>query len=110
LNYGHIKNHKYPAWFSGKLNAYIKKKNNFRRRYQTDCFYGKFLFHRKSVKTTIKPDRVRCLKSADENLKCHPKQFWKYVSQFRKKNTDLLHHDMDGNKPRDIAETFSVGL
>jgi hypothetical protein len=22
---GHIKKHKYPAWFSGKLNAYIKK-------------------------------------------------------------------------------------
>jgi hypothetical protein len=24
---GHIKKHKYPAWFSGKLKAYIKKKN-----------------------------------------------------------------------------------
>jgi hypothetical protein len=33
-----------------------------------------------------------------------------FLSQFRKKNTDLIHFDIDGvslNKPRDIAETFS---
>jgi hypothetical protein len=30
--FGYIKKHKYSAWFSGKLKAYIKK-NNFYRRY-----------------------------------------------------------------------------
>jgi hypothetical protein len=28
---GHIKKHKYPDWFSGKLKTYIKKKNYFYR-------------------------------------------------------------------------------
>jgi hypothetical protein len=30
---GYIKKHKYPVWFSGKLNAYIK--NIFYKRYKT---------------------------------------------------------------------------
>jgi hypothetical protein len=38
---GHIKKHKCPAWFSGKLKAYIKNKNCFHRGYKkfkTGCF------------------------------------------------------------------------
>jgi hypothetical protein len=75
---GHIKKHKYPAWCSGKLKAYIKNKNYFYRRYKkykTDCFYDKFSYYRELVKATIKTDRFRWLQSVDENLKSHPKQF-----------------------------------
>jgi hypothetical protein len=112
--YGYVKKHKYPAWFSGKLKAYIKKKNYFYRRYKkhkAGRFYDRFSFYRKLVKTTIKTDRFRWLKSVDENLKSHPKQFWKYVSQFRKKNTDLIHLEISGtliNKPRDVGEAFAT--
>jgi hypothetical protein len=61
------------------------------------------------VKATVKTGRFPWLKSVDKNLKSHPKQFWKYVSQFKKKSTDLIRLDVDGvlNKPRDIAEAFS---
>jgi hypothetical protein len=44
---GYIKKHKYTAYFSGKLKAYIKRKNYFYRRYKTykaDCFYGNISF------------------------------------------------------------------
>lgn len=36
----------------------------------------------KLVNTTIKTDRYRWLKFVDENLKRHPKRFWKYASKF----------------------------
>jgi hypothetical protein len=48
--------------------------------------------------------------SVDKNLKSHPDQFWKYVSTFRKTNTDLIQLEINGiliNKFRDIAEAFS---
>jgi hypothetical protein len=67
-------------------------------------------FFCKLVKMTIETDRFHWLKSSDKNLKSHPKQFWKYVSQFRKKNADLLHLEINGiltNKPGDIAEASS---
>jgi hypothetical protein len=43
-----------------------------------------FSYYRKLVKTTIKTDRLRWLKSVDDNLKAKPKDFWKYVSKFKK--------------------------
>jgi hypothetical protein len=85
---GRVSKHKYPAWFSSKLKSYIKKKNYFYRcykKFKTDSFYDKFSSYRKLVKSTIKSDRSRWLKSIDENLKSHPQQFWKYVSQYREK-------------------------
>jgi hypothetical protein len=83
---GYSKKHNYPAWFSAKLEAYIKKNYFYRRykNYEAYCFYDKFTFHLKLVKATIKTGRFRWLKSADENIKPHPKQFWKYVPQFSK--------------------------
>jgi hypothetical protein len=96
---GYIKKHKYPACFSGKLKTCIKKNDYFYGRYKkfkTQYFYDKFSFYRKLVKTTIKTEGFGWLKSVDENLKSHPKQFWKYVSQFRKKNTDLIEIEIDG--------------
>jgi hypothetical protein len=94
---GPIKKHKYRPWFSGKLKAYIKKKNYFYRcykKFKTDCFYYKFSFYWKLVKTTIETDRFHWLKSINKHLKSHPKHFWKYVSQFRKNSTDLIHLDV----------------
>jgi hypothetical protein len=82
-------------------------------KYKIDCFYDKFCFYQKWVKTTINTDRSRWLKSINENLKSHPNQFWKSVSQFRENNTDVTHLDIDGvalNKPHDIADAFSIGL
>jgi hypothetical protein len=73
------------------------------------CADGKFSYYRKLVKATVKADRFHWLQTVDENLKSHPKQFWKNVSQIRKKSADLTHLDMDGvvlNKPRDIAEAL----
>lgn len=63
----------------------------------------------KLVKTTIKSDRFPWLKSADKNLKSHPKKIWKYILQFGKKNTELRHFDIDSifYKLRDISEAFS---
>jgi hypothetical protein len=57
--YGYIKKHKYPAWFSGKLKAYINKNNYFysrHKKYKTNCFYDKFSLYHKLVKTTIKTE------------------------------------------------------
>jgi hypothetical protein len=112
---GYIKKHTYPTWFSGKLKVNNKKNNYFYRHYKkckADCFYDRFSFHCKLIKTTIKTDRFRWLKSVDENLKSHPKQFWKYVSQFRKRNTCLIYtyfeiNDIPKSKPHDIAEALS---
>jgi hypothetical protein len=70
-----------------------------------------FAFYPKLVKTTIKSHRSSWLKSIDENSKSHPQQFWKYASQYRRKNNDLIHLDVEGaflNNPLDIAETFST--
>jgi hypothetical protein len=96
---GRITRHKYPIWFSGRLRAYVKKKNYYYRRYKkhkTDYFYDRFSFYRKLVKRTIKSDRFHLLQSVDENLKSNPQQFWTYVSQHRKKYNDLTHLDDDG--------------
>jgi hypothetical protein len=44
--------------------------------------------------------------SIDRNLKSHPKQFWKSISTFWKKNADLIYLGIDNiflNKPCDIA-------
>ena len=110
---GTISKHKYPVWFSGRLKAYIRKKNYFYRRYKklkTDCLYENFSYYRKLVKSTIKSDRSRWLKSIDENLKSNPRQFWKYVSQYRARNSDLTHLDVDGvllQNPSEMVAAFS---
>jgi hypothetical protein len=41
-------------------------------------------------------DRLDWQKSVDENIKTHPKHFWKHVSTVRKKYADLLQLDLDG--------------
>jgi hypothetical protein len=48
------------------------------------------------VKVTIKNDRLKWLKSVDENLKSQPKQFWKYVASFRKRNSNSIELEVDG--------------
>ncbi|PNF19791.1 hypothetical protein B7P43_G14658 [Cryptotermes secundus] len=110
---GWVKKRKYPIWFSGRLIAYVKRKNYFYRRYKkhkTDRLYDRFSFYRKLVKRTIKSDKHLWLLSVDQNLKSNPQQFWKYVSQHRKKYNDLTYLDDDGvllNEPHDIVESFS---
>ncbi|PNF20040.1 hypothetical protein B7P43_G05817 [Cryptotermes secundus] len=104
---------KFPHWYSSSLKYYIRKKNYFYRRFKkkkSDCLYQKFSYYRKLVKSTIKSDRLRWLKSVDENLKSQPKQFWKYVASFRKRNSNSIQLEVDGKhliEPHDIADEFS---
>jgi hypothetical protein len=56
------------------------KKKYFHRRFKkkpSDYFYDRFAFYRKLIKNTIKSDRLRWLKSIDNNLKSQPQHFWK---------------------------------
>jgi hypothetical protein len=41
-------------------------------------------YYRKLVKMTSKTDRLLWLKSIDDNVKTKPKEFWKYVFEFKK--------------------------
>jgi hypothetical protein len=74
-----------------KSKAYIKKIIFIHVTSSKRLFYDKISFYHKLVKETTKNNRFRWLKSVEENPKSHSKQFWKYVSQFRKINTDLIH-------------------
>jgi hypothetical protein len=107
---GHIKNHKYLTWFSAKwkvIKIIFVDVTEIK-----DSSYDIFSLDRKLIKTVSKCERFRWLISVDESWKSHPKQFWKHISQFKKKNTDLIHLDIDPvvlNTPRDVAEAFSIG-
>jgi hypothetical protein len=50
-------------------------------------------------------DRLTWLKSIDHNLKSHPKQFWKYVASYRKRNSTPIQLEVDGTH---LAETYKV--
>jgi hypothetical protein len=57
----------------------------------------------------LKQSGCHWLRSIDENLRPLPKQLWKYVSIFRKEDTDLIQLDTNGilfTKPCDIADAF----
>jgi hypothetical protein len=46
----------------------------------------------------------------DDNLKSQPKQFWKYVTSFRKRNSNSIQLEVDGKhliKPNHAADEFS---
>jgi hypothetical protein len=78
---------KFPHWFSYILRYYIIKKNDFHRRCKrkpSDYFYNKFAYYRKLVKNTIRFDRLRWLKSTDNNLKSQPQHFWEIHIYFQK--------------------------
>jgi hypothetical protein len=106
-------NLKYPHWYSSSLRYYIKKKNYYYRRFKkkkTDCLYEKFSYYRKLVKATVKSDRLRWFKYVDKNLESQPKQFWKYVASFRKRNSYSIQLEVDGKhiiNPDDVAEEFA---
>jgi hypothetical protein len=77
---------KFSHCFSYTLRCYIAKKNYFHCRFEkkpSEYFYGRFASYRKLVKST-KSDRLRWLKSTDNNLKSQPQHFWKYISNFSK--------------------------
>jgi hypothetical protein len=57
------------------------------------------------VKATIQSDRLRWLKSIDDNLKSQPKQFWKYVASYRKINFISIQLEVDGTH---LAEPYKV--
>jgi hypothetical protein len=88
------------------------KNNYFCRRYKKNIaghFHDRFVPF--AVKWLKHASRLTFywFNSVAENLKSHPKQFWKYVSQFMKTNTDLIHLQNNGIliiKPRDIVQAF----
>jgi hypothetical protein len=69
---------KFPHWFSYTLRYYMAKKSYFHRRFKKkpfDYFYDRFAYYRKLIKNTIKSDRLKWLKSIDNNLKSQPQLF-----------------------------------
>jgi hypothetical protein len=66
--------------------------------------------HCKLIKTTIKIDRHRWLKSIDDSLRTKPKDFWKYVSKFMKNDhvvTQLRIGENVLTQPLCIVEAFA---
>jgi hypothetical protein len=75
---GYSRKSKFPPWSSHTLRHYIAKKNYIHRRFKkkpSDYFYERFGLYRKLVKSTIKSDRLRWLKSIDNKLKSQPQHF-----------------------------------
>jgi hypothetical protein len=61
------------------------------------------------VKSTIKSDRLVWLKSIDDNLKYQHKQFWNYVSKFRKDSDNPAKFQVHGihvTSPGETANAF----
>jgi hypothetical protein len=87
---------KFPCWFSGTLKHYIKKSLICRfKNTNSDKHYFYFAHFRKLVKVIIKTDRQRWLKSVDDSLKTHPQHFWKYVSNFKRKDNSFIQLKID---------------
>jgi hypothetical protein len=72
----------------------------------TDYLYQKLFFYRKLIKANIKYDKLRWLKSMDENLNSQPKQFWKYVASFRKRNSNTIQLEVDDNHADEFSKNF----
>jgi hypothetical protein len=75
-----------------------------------DYFYEKFAFYRKLVKNIIKPDRLRWLKSTDNNLKSQTQHFWKFISVFKNYQCGSIQLEVDGARlvePRAVADPFA---
>jgi hypothetical protein len=110
---GFIRKSKFPHCFSSSLRYYIWKNDYYYRRFKKknfNYFYNKFSFYRKLVEATIKSDRLRWLKSIDDNLKLQPKQFWKYVASYRKRNSTSVQLEVDGThlaEPCNVADAFA---
>jgi hypothetical protein len=102
---------KFSHWYSSSMSYYIRNKKIFSQTLRkTYCLNQNCSFYRKLVKATIKSDRLRRLKSIDGNLKSQPKQFWKYVASFRKKNSASLQVQVDNKhliEPCDVDDEFS---
>jgi hypothetical protein len=50
------------------------------------------------------------LKSVDDSLKTHPQQFWKYVSNFKRKESSFIRLKIDDQfvtDPKHIADAFA---
>jgi hypothetical protein len=61
---------KFPHCFSYTLKNYSAKKKYFHRRFKkkpSEYFYHSFAYYRKLLKNAIKSDRLRWLKSIDNN-------------------------------------------
>jgi hypothetical protein len=104
---------KLPHCFSYTLRYYIAKKNYFHRRFKnkpSEYFYHSFAYYRKLLKNTIKSDRLKWLKSIDNNLKSQTQQFWKYISNFRKHRLGSIQLEVDVIhlvQPNAVADAFA---
>jgi hypothetical protein len=82
IPHGFIRKSEFPHWFLSALWYYIWKKDYYYRRFKKKN--SDYSFYRNLAKATIKSDRFRWFKSVDDNLKSQPKEFWKYVTSYRK--------------------------
>jgi hypothetical protein len=98
IPFGLTRNNEYLSWFTGRLKFCVTKNKLFYRQFKkskADYFFNKFSSYSKLMKATVKSNSLEWLKCIDKNLKSHPKHFWKYVSQCRKKDADFRDHSED---------------
>jgi hypothetical protein len=72
------------------------------------CSY--FAFYRKLVKFTIKSDRQHWLKFIDDSVRNNLHHFWKYVSNFKRKDNSFIQLKVDNQyvtDPKLIADAFA---
>jgi hypothetical protein len=72
--------------------------------------YLYFAFYRKLVKSTVKSDRQQWLKFIDYSLRNNPHHFWKYVSNFKKKDNSFIQLKIENQyvtDPKVIADAFA---
>jgi hypothetical protein len=72
--------------------------------------FGVKFFYHNPVKSNIKYDRFRWLKSTDDDFKSQSKQFWKHVASSRKINSIYIELEVYGThsvKPCDVPNEFS---
>jgi hypothetical protein len=65
------------------------------------------LFHTTNYLKQPSKQQIKLLKSIDDSLKSYPKQFWKYKSQFKEANADLIDAEIKVtllNNSRDISK------
>jgi hypothetical protein len=62
----------------------------------SNYFHDRFAYYRKLVKNIIKSNRLRWLKSNENNLNSQPKHFWKYIFNFRKHRSGSIQLEVDG--------------
>jgi hypothetical protein len=72
--------------------------------------YLYFAFYRKLVKASIKCDRQEWLRFLDASFRNNPHHFWKYVSNFKRKDNSFIQLKIENQyvtDPKLTADAFA---